>query len=93
MNMISLNQGAGLSHDKLVSYGKMLHHYRENDKTNENPSWCGAHFDYGFFTRLIPAYYFVDGIEVDEPKEAGLCIVPDDGDQFEKINASDKEIK
>lgn len=92
LNIIGLNNHVGLNHDKLVGYGRMLHYHKENDATNENPHWCGAHLDHGVFTGLIPAYYFREGIEISEPDEAGLYVVPSDGDKFEKINSSEKEI-
>lgn len=92
LNIIGLNDSVGLNHEKLVGYGRMLHYHKESDTTNENPNWCGAHLDHGVFTGLIPAYYFRDGIEINEPEEAGLYIVPSDGNQFEKINSSEKEI-
>jgi len=92
LNIIGLNDKIGLHHDKLVGYGRMLHYHKESDATNENPDWCGAHLDHGVFTGLIPAYYYRDGFEIDEPDEAGLYIVPSDGHQFEKINASEKDV-
>ncbi|OGT40194.1 MAG: hypothetical protein A3F12_08050 [Gammaproteobacteria bacterium RIFCSPHIGHO2_12_FULL_38_14] len=92
LNIIGLNDHVGLEHNKLVGYGRMLHYDKESDITNENPNWCGAHLDHGVFTGLIPAYYFREGVEINEPDEAGLYIVPSDGDQFEKINSSEKEI-
>lgn len=92
LDIMGLNESIGLDHDKLVGYGRMLHYHKENDMTNENPDWCGSHLDHGVFTGLIPAYYFRNGMEVDEPDEAGLFIVPSTGTQFEKINASQKDI-
>ncbi len=92
LNIMRLNNHVGLEHDKLVGYGRMLHYHKESDLTFENPDWCGAHLDHGIFTGLIPAYYFRDGIEVDEPAEAGLYIIPSDGVEFEKINADKKDV-
>lgn len=92
LNAIGLNKKVGLHHDQLVGYGRMLHYHKEGEETNENPGWCGAHFDHGLFTGLIPAWYFRDGTEVDEPEEAGLYILPHDGSAFEKIIVSDKDI-
>lgn len=92
LDVMELNNTIGLQHDLLAGYGRMLHYHKENDATNGNPDWCGAHFDHGVFTGLVPAYYFRDGVEVDEPEEAGLYIKPNDADDFEKINASDKSI-
>lgn len=92
LNAIGLNEAAGLSYEGLVGYGRMLHYHKENKTTNSNPDWCGAHFDHGVFTGLMPAYYFQAGQEVDEPEEAGLFIVPSHGNHFEKMRASDKSI-
>ena len=38
----------------------------------------------------MPAYYFHNGKEINEPEEAGLFIMPSNSNEFEKINASDK---
>lgn len=92
LNIIGLNNHVGLAHDQLIGYGRMLHYHKENERTNDNPDWCGAHFDHGVFTGLIPAYYFRHGIEIEEPEEAGLYIMPSDGNQFEKIHCSEKEV-
>lgn len=92
LDTIELNDHTGLAHDKLTGYGRMLHYHKESDITIENPHWCGAHFDHSLLTGLMPAYYFRNGIEVDEPEEAGLYIMPSDSNQFEKINSSDKEV-
>ena len=92
LNIMGLNDSVGLDHDKLVGHGRMLHYHKENDTTNENPNWCGAHLDHGVFTGLMPAYYFRDGVEISEPDEAGLYIIPSDGDEFEKIESSGKDI-
>lgn len=92
LNAIGLDESVGLNLDKLVGYGRMLHYHKENNTENGNPNWCGAHFDHGVLTGLVPAYYFRDEVEIDEPEEAGLYIMPSDGQQFEKINANDKSI-
>jgi len=92
LNAMGLNESVGLAHEALTGYGRMLHYHKESDVTNANPYWCGAHFDHGVFTGLMPAYYFRDGNEVDEPEEAGLYIKPTEGQEFEKINATDKSI-
>jgi isopenicillin N synthase-like dioxygenase len=70
----------------------MLHYHKESDQTNQNPDWCGAHFDHGVFTGLMPAYYFCNGEPVAEPEEAGLFIRPSDSQQFEKMDATDKSV-
>jgi isopenicillin N synthase-like dioxygenase len=85
LNYLGLNETVGLSHEKIVGYGRMLHYHKESDATNDNPNWCGAHFDHSVFTGLMPAYYFRNGLEVEEPEEAGLYVVPSNGSQFEKV--------
>jgi isopenicillin N synthase-like dioxygenase len=70
----------------------MLHYLKESDTQNISPNWCGAHFDHGVFTSLMPAYYFKDGVEVPEPEEAGLYIMPSNSKTYEKINATDKSV-
>lgn len=92
LNFIGLNETVGLPHAKLRGYGRLLHYHKENQSTNFNPNWCGAHFDHGVFTGLMPAHYFQDGVEVEEPEEAGLYIKPTNGNEFEKIAARDKSI-
>lgn len=92
MNAIGLNYCVGLDHNYLVGYGRMLHYHKEQDFTNENPDWCGGHFDHGVFTGLIPAYYFQNGLAVEEPPEAGLYIVPTHSQQFEKVEIDRKDV-
>ncbi|OGT36488.1 MAG: hypothetical protein A3F11_11920 [Gammaproteobacteria bacterium RIFCSPHIGHO2_12_FULL_37_14] len=92
LNFIGLNSTAGLKHEHLIGYGRMLHYHKESDASNRNENWCGAHVDHGVFTGVVPAYYFRDGKEVDEPKEAGLFIKATSNNDFEKICASDKSI-
>lgn len=57
-----------------------------------NPDWCGAHFDHGVFTGLMPAWYFRDAEEVEEPEEAGLHVIPAGAVHFEKVHLKDKSI-
>src|SRR3990167_1278688 len=92
LNVMGLNTAVGLRHEQLIGYGRMLHYHKESDATNANPNWCGAHFDHGVFTGLVPAYYFRNGVEVEEPEEAGLYIKSARAHDFEKINAADKSI-
>lgn len=92
LDFIGINQSIGICHNKMSGYGRMLHYQKEQETNKANPNWCGAHFDHGIFTSLLPAYYFKDGIEVDEPKEAGLYIKPTNGESYVKVDASDKSI-
>ncbi len=89
---IGLDNAVKLNHTDLVGYGRMLHYHKESDATNANPNWCGAHLDHGVFTGLMPAHYFRDGKEIDEPEDAGLYIVPTHRSQFEKVHATDKSV-
>ncbi len=91
LKAIGLDERIGLEHDRLLGYGRMLHYHQEKTKS-ANPDWCGAHFDHGVFTGLVPAYYFQHGKDIQEPEEAGLYITPTHGDTFEKIHAADKSI-
>ncbi|TAK75257.1 MAG: isopenicillin N synthase family oxygenase [Gammaproteobacteria bacterium] len=92
LKAMGLDERMGLYHDQFVGYGRMLHYHKIGDTANANPNWCGAHFDHGMLTGLVPAYYFQNGKEVDEPNEAGLYITPTNHTHFEKIAASDKSI-
>ncbi|HSW70564.1 MAG TPA: 2-oxoglutarate and iron-dependent oxygenase domain-containing protein [Gammaproteobacteria bacterium] len=76
LSIIGLDKRIQLDHDHLIGYGRMLHYYKEADSSSLNNNWCGAHFDHGVFTGLIAPAYFRDGIEIEEPQEAGLYIVP-----------------
>jgi isopenicillin N synthase-like dioxygenase len=92
LKALRLDESPGLNHEKLTGYGRMLHYHKEGDATNANANWCGAHLDHGALTALIPAYYYRDGKEIEEPAEAGLYIVPAYGSEYEKIDANDKSI-
>lgn len=92
LSAMGLDERIGLPQECLNGYGRMLHYFKDGTKTNTNPDWCGAHLDHGILTGLVPAYYFQNGVEVDEPEEAGLYIVPTQGHQFEKVYATDKSI-
>lgn len=81
----------GIVSDNLPMLGRILHYKKTGDSKKDNPYWCGAHFDHGIFTALIPAYYFVSGEEVPEPYEAGLFIKMKDG-VFRKVFANDPDV-
>lgn len=70
--------------------GRMLY-YRQSTEEG-NPYWCGAHFDHGLFTVLLPAVYFVDGAQVAEPAEAGLFVRTSSGTPFRKVVADDLDV-
>lgn len=92
LDFLGLNETVGLHRDDMIGYGRMLHYMQVDESANPNPNWCGAHLDHGVFTSLMPAYYFKDGVEVEEPEDAGLYIMPSNGNQFEKIDATDKSV-
>ncbi|MGQ3888547.1 hypothetical protein ACQUW5_05885 [Legionella sp. CNM-1927-20] len=93
LNKIGLNEEmAGLNHDSLQGYGRMLHYQRAKGLAEKDDNWCGAHHDHGLFTGLTPASYFQDDKEVEEPKEAGLYIIPHNSQRFEKVELPHKFI-
>lgn len=77
-----------LEEDSLI--GRMLY-YRKSDR-NENPYWCGAHFDHGLFTTILPAVYFANGEPIPEPVEAGLFIRTSETAPFKKVVADDRDV-
>lgn len=72
--------------------GRMLYYRKSNASQAENPFWCGAHFDHGIFTVLLPAFYFADGQAVPEPLEAGLFIKTTKEGVFKKVIADDPDV-
>lgn len=77
--------------DSVKGIGRMLHYRKQSDLTMDNPYWCGAHFDHGLFTALMPAYYFRNETQVAEPEEAGLFVRLKD-DEFKKVVSSDPDV-
>ena len=92
LDALQLNESLGMDLNKLVGLGRLLHYCKEGDHTNDNPDWCGAHFDNGVMTGLMPAYYFREGKEIIEPAEAGLYIIPHGSQQFQKVHVPDKSV-
>jgi isopenicillin N synthase-like dioxygenase len=82
----------GIRLDGLTFLGRMLYYCNNSEGPSENPYWCGSHFDHGLFTALLPAFYFSDGKQVDEPTEAGLFIKTTSEGIFKKVVANDPEI-
>lgn len=72
--------------------GRLLYYRKSEGSEEKNPFWCGAHFDNGLFTTLLPARYFLDGREVPEPEEAGLFVRRSSGEEFQKVEASDVDL-
>ncbi len=82
----------GLSIEEAPRMGRMLYYRKSEESAAENPFWCGAHFDHGLFTTLLPAFYFVDGEAVPEPMEAGLFVKTTVDGTFKKVKADDPDV-
>lgn len=82
----------GISIDGIPSCGRMLHYHKATHAADENPNWCGNHFDHGLFTALVPAFYFKDGRSVQEPEEAGLFVKTHVDGIYKKASVSDPDI-
>ncbi len=81
-----------LTLDQLTGVGRMLHYKTKAEGETQNPLWCGAHFDHGLITALLPAFYFANGKALAEPSEAGLFIKIKGGDTFYKVPSDDKDV-
>ncbi|WP_131782877.1 2OG-Fe(II) oxygenase family protein [Legionella gresilensis] len=92
LTKLGLNEEIDLNHDLLRGFGRMLHYQRPTDLSEKKDNWCGAHYDHGLFTGLTPASYFKDNEEVEEPKEAGLYILPHNSQHFEKVEIPHQDI-
>lgn len=78
--------------EKSDKFGRMLHYDKGTAEEDENPFWCGAHFDHGMFTSLVPSFYFLDGQEISEPADAGLFVRNNNDGAFKKILCNDPDI-
>lgn len=92
LDAMGITKSFGLNGDDWKGYGRMLHYQKVGSATDSNTNWCGAHFDHGAFTCLMPARYFRGEVEIEEPEEAGLHIVPTGTSDFVKVRAPDKSI-
>jgi len=79
-----LGSATGFELEENSRIGRMLY-YRKSDHC-ENPYWCGAHFDHGMFTAILPALYFANGKLIAEPPEAGLFIRISERSPFKKVS-------
>jgi isopenicillin N synthase-like dioxygenase len=103
MEMIGLTGGNSPISLDSSHVGRMLYYSkRANERASgeappdvdaDCPLWCGAHFDHGIFTALLPAVYFDPaGNQIPEPEEAGLFVrISDEGD-FKKVAADDPDV-
>lgn len=73
-------------------FGRMLYYRKSIESAEENPYWCGAHFDHGIFTALLPAFYFANGEAIPEPEEAGLFVRTAKDEAFKKVVADDPDV-
>lgn len=87
-----IGPSTGISIDGIPRVGRMLYYRKVSDSVADNPYWCGAHFDHGLFTTILPAYYFMDGESVPEPTEAGLFVRTTKEGVFKKVVADDPEV-
>jgi len=78
-----LGVSANIGLNETATIGRLLYYKKGID--NENPFWCGAHFDHGLFTALLPSFYFLDGQPVEEPIEAGLFVKTHSDNTFKKV--------
>lgn len=92
LKVLEINEKVGIPHELLSGYGRLLHYSKDSRLDSPCENWCGAHFDHGIFTGLMPAYYFQDGKEIAEPEEAGLYIVPTHGSDFVKVTGYDQSV-
>ena len=82
----------GIYLDGIPRVGRMLYYRKGEESAAENPFWCGAHFDHGIFTALLPAFYFVNGEVCPEPIEAGLFVKTTSDGVFKKVVADDPDV-
>ncbi len=88
-----LGSMTGISLDGVPRIGRMLYYRKSIDSTDlDNPYWCGAHFDHGLITALLPAFYFMNGKAVPEPLEAGLFVSTTAKGIFQKVKADDPDV-
>ncbi|MDR3623923.1 MAG: hypothetical protein P4L16_02150 [Chlamydiales bacterium] len=87
-----IGESTGVSLGSNPDIGRMLYYRKNISSEADNPFWCGAHFDHGIFTALLPAYYFIDGEAVSEPIEAGLFVKPTSENCFKKVVSDDPDV-
>ena len=82
-----LSPNTNISFENEPTWSRMLTYRKTSDTAKSNPLWCGAHYDHGLFTALLPAFYYIDEDLVEEPEETGLFVVPSTGQEFQKVVA------
>lgn len=93
MNKIGLiGPSTGIYLNDIPRIGRSLYYRHNTEDTFDNPYWCGAHFDHGIFTVLLPAFYFSNGKAIPEPLEAGLFVKTKHDATFKKVIADDPDV-
>ncbi|MBS0620092.1 MAG: isopenicillin N synthase family oxygenase [Verrucomicrobia bacterium] len=87
-----IGEKTGIYLDRAPRLGRMLHYRKDESGIQDNPFWCGAHFDHGMFTALLPAFYFVEGEQIPEPIEAGLFVKTHRDGVYKKVLADDPDV-
>jgi isopenicillin N synthase-like dioxygenase len=90
IDLVGLKTGICL--DGVPRVGRMLYYRKNIESEVENPFWCGAHFDHGLFTALLPAFYFQNGELTFEPIEVGLFVRTTAGGTFKKVISDNPEV-
>lgn len=93
MNKLGLiGAASGFDLEGVPRTGRMLYYRKSMEGSSDNPFWCGAHFDHSLFTALLPAFYFSEGLAIEEPIEAGLFVRAAKESAFKKVVANDADI-
>lgn len=87
-----IGEGTNIHYGDTKRVVRMLYYKNAAEGHNENPYWCGAHFDHCLLTGILPAVYFKDGIEIAEPEEAGLFIRTHKDQPYRKVIADDYDV-
>lgn len=87
-----IGPATGIYLDEVPRTGRMLYYRKSSDSMQDTPYWCGAHYDHGMFTALIPAFYYMNGKAVKEPEEAGLYVKTTSDGQFKKVVSDDPDV-
>lgn len=86
-----LMRAMGLIDDAAInSLGRML--YYKKGGNSSNPQWCGEHFDHSMMTALLPATYFFEEKEIEEPQEAGLYVRRSKEESYKKVMIADRNV-
>lgn len=85
-----IQDDCGVVLDLTNGVGRMLDY--KPDPLNNNPFWCGAHFDHSLFTALLPAFYFKEGVQIPEPLEAGLFVLKPSDNRYYKVVSDDPNV-